>query len=151
MQLCPPDADDGEPAMQIRNILVGYDDSAPAKRALTLAEDLAGRYGARVVIVTVLRPLDIPVDVMAPTETQVLGARRALEREADRIRGLGIRVVAFVEVGEPTRTLFEIAERLDIDLTILGRSGKGALARLMMGSVTTSLLHRTTKPIMVAP
>ena len=137
--------------MQIRNILVGYDESAPARRALTLAEDLAARYGARVVIVTVLRPIDIPVDVMAPTETYVMSARRALEREADRIRAQGTRVVAFVEVGEPARTLVEIAERLEIDMTVLGRSGKGALARLMLGSVTTSLLHMTTKPIMVAP
>jgi nucleotide-binding universal stress UspA family protein len=137
--------------MQIRNILVGYDESTPAKRALTLAEDLAARYGARVVIVTVLRPIDIPVDVMAPTETYVMSARRALEREADRIRAQGNRVVAFVEVGEPARTLVEIAERLEIDMTVLGRSGKGALARLMLGSVTTSLLHMTTKPIVVAP
>ena len=137
--------------MQIRNILVGYDESAPARRALTLAEDLAVRYGARVVIVTVLRAIDIPVDVMAPTETYVMSARRALEREADRIRAQGHRVVAFVEVGEPARTLFEIAERLEIDMTVLGRSGKGALARLMLGSVTTSLLHMTTKPIVVVP
>jgi len=137
--------------MQIRNILVGYDESAPARRALTLAEDLATRYGARVVIVTVLRAIDIPVDVMAPTETYVMSARRALEREADRIRAQGNRVVAFVEVGEPARTLVEIAERLEIDMTVLGRSGKGALARLMLGSVTTSLLHMTTKPIVIAP
>ena len=137
--------------MQIRNILVGYDQSPPAKRALTLAEDLAGRYGARVILVTVLRPLDIPVDIMAPTEAQVMGARRAVEAEGERIRAQGNRVVAFVEVGEPAQTLAEIAERLDIDLTVLGRSGKGALARLMMGSVTTSLLHLTTKPIVVAP
>lgn len=137
--------------MQIRNILVGYDESAPAKRALTLAEGLAARYGARIVLVTVLRPIDLPVDVMAPTETHVVGARRALEREADRIRAQGNRVVAFVEVGEPARTLVEIAERLEIDMTVLGRSGKSALARLMLGSVTTSLLHMTTKPIVVAP
>ena len=137
--------------MQIRNILVGYDESAPAKRALTLAEDLAARHGARVILVTVLRPLDIPVDVMAPTETHVMGVRRALDREADRIRAQGHRVVAFVEVGEPARTLSEVAERLDIDMTVLGKSGKGALARLVMGSVTTSLLHTTTKPLVVVP
>lgn len=137
--------------MQIRNILVGYDESVPAKRALAFAEDLATRYGARIILISVLQPLDVPVDVLVPTETQVMGARSALEREADRIRAGGNRVVAFVEVGEPARTLLEIAQRLEIDLTVLGRSGKGALARLVMGSVTTSLLHRTTKPIVVVP
>jgi nucleotide-binding universal stress UspA family protein len=139
-------------AMHIRNILVGYDESAPAKRALALAEDLAIQYGARIVLVTVVEPLNAaPVEVMVPTETEVLNARRAVEQEADRMRAEGRRVEAFVEVGVPARTLLEIAQRLEVDVTVLGRSGKGAVARLVMGSVTTALLHATTKPIIVVP
>jgi nucleotide-binding universal stress UspA family protein len=138
--------------VQIRNILVGYDESAPAKRALALADDLASQHGARLILVTVLEPLtSLAVDVMVPTETQVLTARRALDRQADRIRAEGTRVEAFVDVGAPARTLLEIAERLDVDVTIVGRSGKGAVARLVMGSVTTSLLHATKKPLLVVP
>jgi len=78
--------------MHIRNILVGYDESAPAKRALALAEDLAIQYGARIVLVTVVEPLNAaPVEVMVPTETEVLNARRAVEQEADRMRAEGRR------------------------------------------------------------
>jgi len=138
--------------MHIRNILVGYDESDPARRALALAEDLALQYGARMVVVTVLEPLTVaPSEVVLPTESQVVNARRALEREADRMRVEGKRVEVFVEVGEAARTLREIAQRLEVDLTVVGRSGKGAVARLIMGSVTTSLLHATTKPIAVVP
>jgi nucleotide-binding universal stress UspA family protein len=138
--------------MHIRNILVGYDESAPARRALAMAEDLARQYGARMVVVTVLQPLTMaPSEVMLPTETQIVSARRALEREADRMRAEGQRVEIFVEVGEAARTLLEIGQRLEVDLTLVGRSGKGAVARLIMGSVTTSLLHSTTKPIAVVP
>src|SRR5215831_16100265 len=138
--------------MHIRNILVGYDESDPARRALALAEDLALQYGARKVVVTVLEPLTVaPSEVVLPTESQVVNARRALEREADRMRVEGKRVEVFVEVGEAARTLREIAQRLEVDLTVVGRSGKGAVARLIMGSVTTSLLHATTKPIAVVP
>jgi nucleotide-binding universal stress UspA family protein len=43
--------------MRIRNIMVGYDDSPPARRALALAEDLAAQYRARLVLLTVLPPL----------------------------------------------------------------------------------------------
>ena len=139
-------------AMHIRNILVGYDESAPAKRALALAEDLAIQYGARIVLVTVVDPHHAaPGEVMVPPETEVLNARRAVEQEADRMRAEGRRVEAFVEVGVPARTLLEIAQRLEVDVTVLGRSGKGAVARLVMGSVTTALLHATTKPIIVVP
>jgi nucleotide-binding universal stress UspA family protein len=34
---------------------------------------------------------------------------------------------------------------------VLGRSGKGAVARLIMGSVTTSLLHLSKRAILVVP
>lgn len=138
--------------MHIRNILVGYDESGPAQRALALAEDLAKQYGARIVLVTVLEPLNAPpVAVMSPTEADISNARRVVEREAERMHAEGKRVEAFVEVGVPARTLLELAQRLEVDVTIVGRSGKGAVARVVMGSVTTSLLHATTKPIIVVP
>jgi nucleotide-binding universal stress UspA family protein len=138
--------------MHIRNILVGYDESAPAKRALALAVDLSAQYGARIVLVSVLEPINAPpVQIMYPTELEISNARRVLEAEAKRLHAEGRRVEAFVEVGVPARTLLELAQRLEIDVTVVGRSGKGAVARAIMGSVTTSLLHATTKPIIVVP
>jgi nucleotide-binding universal stress UspA family protein len=138
--------------MHIRNILVGYDESAPAKRALALAVDLSAQYGARIVLVSVLEPINAPpVQIMYPTEQEISNARRVLEAEAKRLHAEGRRVEAFVEVGVPARTLLELAQRLEIDVTVVGRSGKGAVARAIMGSVTTSLLHATTKPIIVVP
>jgi len=47
--------------------------------------------------------------------------------------------------------LLDMAERYEAGVIITGRSGKGAVARMVMGSVTTSLLHRSTKPILVVP
>jgi nucleotide-binding universal stress UspA family protein len=138
--------------MHIRNILVGYDESAPAKRALALAEDMAAQYDARIVLVSVLEPVNAPpVQIMYPTEEDISRARRVLDVEAQRMHAEGKRVEAFVEVGIAARTLLDLAQKLEVDVTILGRSGKGAVARAIMGSVTTSLLHATTKPILVVP
>jgi len=138
--------------MHIRNILVGYDESAPAKRALAMAEDIAAQYGARIVLVSVLEPINAPpLQIMYPTEQAISDARRVVEAEAGRMHAEGRRVEAFVEVGGPARTLLELAQRLEVDVTVVGRSGKGAVARAVMGSVTTSLLHGTTKPIIVVP
>jgi nucleotide-binding universal stress UspA family protein len=142
--------------MHIRNIMVGYDDSPPARRALALAEDLAAQYGARLVLLTVLPPLAPVVPELVPfsevpTKAHVDDARRPLEAQAERLRAAGRLVDVQVEVGDPVRTLLEIAERLEVDITVLGRSGKGAVARLIMGSVTTSLLHLSKRPILVVP
>ena len=138
--------------MHIRNILVGYDDSVFAKRALALAESIAAQYGARIVLVSVLEPINAPpVQIMYPTEQEITKARRVLEVEAERMHAEGKRVEAFVEVGGAAQTLLDLAQRLGVDVTVVGRSGKGAVARAIMGSVTTSLLHATTKPIVVVP
>ena len=138
--------------MHIRNILVGYDESAPAKRALALAEDIAAQYDARIVLVSVLEPFNAPpVQIIYPTEEEISRARQVVEAEAARMHAEGKRVEAFVEIGVPARTLLDLAQELEVDVTMVGRSGKGAVARAIMGSVTTSLLHTTTKPIIVVP
>jgi nucleotide-binding universal stress UspA family protein len=138
--------------MHVKNILVGYDESVPAKRALALAEDMAAQYDARIVLVSVLEPINAaPVQIMYPTEQEISNARRVVDLEARRMQSEGKRVEAFVEVGVPARVLLDLAQQLEIDVTVVGRSGKGAVARAIMGSVTTSLLHATTKPILVVP
>jgi nucleotide-binding universal stress UspA family protein len=138
--------------MHVKNILVGYDESVAAKRALALAEDMAAQYDARIVLVSVLEPINAPpVQIMYPTEQEISNARRVVDLEARRMQSEGKRVEAFVEVGVPARVLLDLAQQLEIDVTVVGRSGKGAVARAIMGSVTTSLLHATTKPIIVVP
>lgn len=142
--------------MHIRNILVGYDESLPAKRALSLAEDLAIQYGARLLLVTVVPfspalGMGLGMPPPAPTETEIAATRQILEREAARMRSEGRRVEVLVEVGDPASCLQAAGDRLEIDVTVLGRSGKGAVARVVMGSVTTALLHATCKPLIVVP
>lgn len=143
--------------MHIRKILVALDGSAPSNRALALAEDMAGEYGARLELVSVLQPLppyagDLPVVVPQQPSAE---ERRALEtemkRQAKELGARGRKVETHVEVGDPAGILLDLADRLEVDLLVAGRSGKGAVARALMGSVTTRLLHQTTRPICVVP
>ena len=39
----------------------------------------------------------------------------------------------------------------DADLVVVGRRGHGRLAHALLGSVTTSLLHRPVAPLVVVP
>jgi len=141
--------------MPIRKILVGHDESPPADRALALAADLAEEYDARLVLLTVLPPLPS----VAPDTASISDVTRAridtalgmLRQRAERLRTEGRSVGHLVEIGDPTERLLDLADRLEVDVTVLGRSGKGAVARLLMGSVTTSLLHQSKRPILVVP
>jgi nucleotide-binding universal stress UspA family protein len=141
--------------MHIRTILVALDGSAQSERALAMAEDLAGAYSARVVLITVLERQVLLAGefttLQEPTpEAQAL-ARRGLEEKARSLTSRGCRAEICVAIGEPCATLLDMAERYEAGVIVTGRSGKGAVARMVMGSVTTSLLHRATKPILVVP
>lgn len=142
--------------MHIRSILVGFDGSEPSDRALAFAEDLAGQYGARLLIVTVLQPFPIVASEFIPppelpTKEERAQAQQELERRAKDLRARGRTVDVQVEVGLPARTLLDFANRFDVSVIVAGRSGKGSVARFVLGSVTTSLLHTSTKPILVVP
>jgi nucleotide-binding universal stress UspA family protein len=142
--------------MHIRSILVACDGSEPSNRALALAEDLASQYRARILLVTVLQPPPIPAGAFAPvfpfpTKEDLERERRDLEQRAGELRARGRSVEVEVEVGVPAEKLLELANRYEVSVILAGRSGKGAVARLVLGSVTTALLHTTTRPIIVVP
>jgi nucleotide-binding universal stress UspA family protein len=142
--------------MHIRSILVGFDGSEPSARALAFAEDLAGQYGARLLIVTVLHPFPMVTSEFVPppelpTKEERQLAQQELDRRAKDLRARGRTVDVQVEVGLPAQTLLEFANRFDVSVIVAGRSGKGSIARFVLGSVTTALLHTSTKPILVVP
>jgi nucleotide-binding universal stress UspA family protein len=145
-----------EDEMHIRNILVAWDGSEPSRRGLALAEDLAGQYGARILLATVLEPTPIPAGALIPvspfpTQDDIDRTRQELAQLAKDLRARGRSIETQVEVGQAAEKLRELADRYDVSIIVAGRSGKGALARLVLGSVTTALLHATTRPIAVVP
>lgn len=85
-------------------------------------------------------------------------ARRVLDETIERAIG-GLppeeadgyrkRIVRRLEFGDPRATLIEAAE--DADLLVLGARGRGGLAHLLLGSVTTALLHRPVTATVVVP
>ena len=142
--------------MHIRSILVAWDGSEPSRRALALAEDLAGQYGARLLLASVLQPIPIPTGVVVPvlpfpTPEDMERTRQELHDIAKELRARGRTVETEVVVGQPAEKLKELADHYEASAILAGRSGKGALARLVLGSVTTALLHTATRPIIVVP
>lgn len=141
--------------MHIRTILVALDGSTPSERALAMAEDSAAAHSARLILTTVLERMVLLAGefttLQDPTPEAQEVARRELEQTVSALTARGRRAEACVAVGEPCATLLELAGRYEADVILTGRSGKGAVARVVLGSVTTSLLHRSSKPILVVP
>jgi nucleotide-binding universal stress UspA family protein len=143
--------------MSVRRILVATDGSEPADRALALAAELARSWGSGTL--TLLKAVSDPV-TFAPTaaaglemvlDAEQQGAERDLAQRAERLRTGGLKVETLVRVGSAPEVVADVADSLEADLVVAGSTGKGALQRAVLGSVTTRLLHVLRRPLLVVP
>ncbi|WP_286708617.1 universal stress protein [Methanothermobacter sp. EMTCatA1] len=51
--------------------------------------------------------------------------------------------------GNPAEVILEVMEDEDVDLVVMGSSGKHGLDRIISGSITRKVLKSATKPVMV--
>jgi nucleotide-binding universal stress UspA family protein len=142
--------------MAIRHILVAYDCSLPARRALDFAAELAEAFHASLTLMHVLHIPVTPPEAALAGWGELLDAEQrngeALVQEAARgISKRGLAVQTRLVLGIPAEQLAEAAAATDVDLVVSGTTGKGALARIFLGSVTTRLLHICAKPVLVVP
>jgi nucleotide-binding universal stress UspA family protein len=112
-----------------RKIVVGYDGSDAAGRALDAAAALAG-YGSTLSVVTVGR-----------REGRNGGERTAvLDGARERLLSRHETANYLAPVGDPAEQLIETARELDADLLVVGRRDQGALQRLVLGSVSSKVV-----------
>ena len=53
--------------------------------------------------------------------------------------------------GDPARTILDNADTLDADLIVVAKRRHGALERILLGSVSESVLHHAKRPVLVVP
>lgn len=72
-----------------------------------------------------------------------------LQAARERLDAAGIRYAAEVLVGDVGRTIAERAEEIGCDQIIMGSRGVSAIAGLLLGSVTTKVLHFAHVPVTI--
>jgi nucleotide-binding universal stress UspA family protein len=138
----------------MRRILVAIDGSDAAHKATRMAADVAQRFGARMTLVYVVPRLLLPPDVYGLTVAEVEKEQRAhgekLVSEAlTRLGEPGVEADTRILSGPPAESIAEAAQAEDVDLVVVGSRGRGAAARVLLGSTSTRLVHICPKPILV--
>src|SRR5213594_4104204 len=137
--------------MKLKTIVVGFDDTEPARRALERAADLAEAFGAKLVVTSVAPilvgatrgagPID-PVDSPEEHREQLQDARELLEARS-------IEVQYVPAVGEPADAIAELADDLDADLIVVGTRDPGILERLLGQSVSERVAHQAHRDLLI--
>lgn len=138
------------------NILVGIDFSDSSAGAMYHALALAERLGATLHLAHITPPhahLAVPTDIGLNMPTEFEAVREARER-LERLRAmLGDKasIDLHLRMGDPVRGLLQIITELKPDMVVLGSHGRGAVMRMLLGSVSTQLTHRSPVPVLVVP
>jgi nucleotide-binding universal stress UspA family protein len=132
-------------------ILVGYDGSKPAQKALEIGLGMAQAEDAKLVVIAVARPPEPPTRV--ETAGILENAQEHFEKDfkqiAERARELDVDLETSVIVGHPTEQLVHRAEMEKADLIIVGRRGVSRFERMLVGSTSEKVLRYAHCPVMV--
>ena len=133
----------------IPRLVVAYDFSDPARRAFELAVFMGRQLDAEVHVVTVLDSSESKSDA-ASQETEDL--RQLLEmRTAGTIKSDDVKLQCHALIGQPAEAIVAMAQEIDAPLIICGTTGKGAVARTLLGSVSHELVHKSGAIVMSVP
>jgi nucleotide-binding universal stress UspA family protein len=112
------------------------------------AADLAQELGAEVAVIS-LDGLELEALSTLPRDELRKDAARAAEAVAERIRSHAVPVHAEARSGPVVRGVLVFAEEQEADLIVVGATSRGLVARRMLGTVTTRLIERSRRPVLV--
>jgi nucleotide-binding universal stress UspA family protein len=143
------DAGGGESEDRTR-ILLAYDGSDGARRALEIVLELAARTD-RVTVVGVAE--GVPLLGYAgtiPSPEQESERDRMLAEAEEALEASGLAVVLAQRGGDPATAILDAAEKTGCDLIVMGTRGLGTAERWLIGSVSDKVLHHAHCSVLVA-
>jgi len=138
-------------------LLVPFDGSAHAERALEEAIDLARLGGGSLAVVAVVPdvskwalggPMAAPVDVTGLQERVESDYRTMLQEAASKLPD-GVDAATALLHGPPAMAIVEKVRSSGSDLVVMGSRGRGDVRSVLLGSVSHEVLHTSPVPVLV--
>jgi nucleotide-binding universal stress UspA family protein len=129
---------------------VAYNGGPESRLALAYAQDLAAQFGATIRILTVEEPVAALPGVVGYTPPPPLDYDELIEEVLRMIDG-ELQAEGKRLVGPAAAALAEACDDGAIELLIAGSRGYGPVGRVLLGSVSTQLIHRAPCPVLVVP
>jgi nucleotide-binding universal stress UspA family protein len=127
-------------------VLYGTDGDRPATHALSLLERTAAPGKTQVTVVTV----ESGVPEVNHDEMLGVGSPDAILRSAEeRLEARGFEVDGKVLQGRPGAAILEEIDEVGYEVTVVGAGNRSRLGRLLLGSVSTKVLHASPTSVLV--
>jgi nucleotide-binding universal stress UspA family protein len=75
--------------------------------------------------------------------------RRLVERSAQKLIQAGFTAEVVCQLGNPAEEIMKVASKHRADLIVMGAKGLGAIARFLLGSVSTRVVQHSSCSVLV--
>lgn len=117
------------------------------RKALEIADKMGSEVTLAHVVPHVFVPAEVPFDAGRLAEEALRAGEALLTQAAAEVGRPAIPRVCLR--GGPGESLAELAESGNFDLVVVGSKGRGAVSRMLVGSITDRLVHICKRPVMV--
>lgn len=121
-------------------VLIAYDGRPNTEKALDYAIHHSVIYDEKLIVLVV---------VAKGSESDLQKMHGFAENAVERAKAGGANVQSIVESGQPDKVILETASRFSCGTIVVGRSGKTALDRVIMGSVSNSIVANAKCTVIV--
>ena len=146
---------DKQPMMKI---LVAVDLSDATTRVLREAQRIAVATNAEVVVIHAAEPDPSfvgyeagPGVVRDQVAQELREEHRQIQDHAKQLRAAGLNAKALLIQGPVVNTTLKEAERMGVDLIVVGSHGHGAVYDMLIGSYSQGILREANVPVLVIP
>ncbi|WP_053955457.1 universal stress protein [Inediibacterium massiliense] len=140
----------------MKKILIAYDGSDYAKKALLKGKEIAEKFGSSIKVVYVVDDtpfrrglMETDVAFQKLKEAVLEKSHGMLEEGLKDLKDFSGKVDSAIEFGHPAHKIIEVAEKEDMDLIVMSNRGLGSFQKAMLGSVSHKVLSHSKVSVLI--
>ena len=136
-----------------KKILVPTDGSEFAKKAQLQAIYLAKATGAEIIALSVsenhfINGISLNDEVEQLNELLKDRCEKDL-KQFEEMNDEEVKISPVIREGSPAKSILDVASEEDVDLIVIGSSGKSGFDRFILGSVSEKVVHTAKCPVLI--
>ncbi|MFC1941619.1 universal stress protein [Chloroflexota bacterium] len=138
--------------MTYNKIIVPLDGSPLAETALPFAEELAGKAGSEIVLLTVLQSEEThEYKKHQAYATKIINlTRRHIEKYVEKSGSQAVSVGTATRVGNPAEGILDYVSKGGLNLIVMATHGRSGISRWAVGSIADKVVRASTRqPLML--
>lgn len=137
----------------MQKIIVAYDGSTFAQKAIDKALELAKKEETEIICVNVIEeycPIGLTeIDCTIVREMQTKESNAITANALEEFKKAGVNARVIIETGSPAEMIIEVAKREGADMIIAASHGKHGAKKFAFGSATARLIEHSPVPVLV--